>query len=221
MQVINGTMHVHASRSGDAKGKFMDDFTWNVVAHLLTAFRQLKALGWDGPDTTFILTSHASMDQYAPRLSEIGPIFTSCMRTSGHTVDHAILIPRPYKIWAVDQLHAMIQHAGRPEWDKQLGVAVFRGALSHFGRVPLLQRAGCSNLTDIACTLLPGGSTRAPPNNRGPSGYKWHIGGCAAICTTAWLTCQMAACRCPYLICPPQSRQVGEDVRAGHLFRHE
>lgn len=177
VQIIDGSMHLHTSHSGDAKGNYVDAFTWNVAAHLLTAFRQMKQRGWAGHDTTFILTSHASMDQFAAGLSEIGPLFIACMRTKGTLVNRAVLLPRPYKIWAVDQLQAEIARAGRPLWNKQLGVAIFRGALSHYGRVALLRRAGCSNLTNIACTLLPGGSLRAPPENWGPSGAKWHIGG--------------------------------------------
>ena len=131
VQLVSGHMYVHMSR--------FDDFTANVLNALHAAFKKMQKLGWKADGISFILSSHASMDQYPPRLSHSFPILTSCMRTSGPEVDHGILLPRPYKIWATDRPLSSLGNASHHVWEQKRGVGVFRGALSSFARVLLLQ----------------------------------------------------------------------------------
>ena len=154
VHLINGQVVSHMSNGSHGK---RDGFTENVRVSLLNALRRMQRAGWVAPNTSFILSSHAAMDQYPPRFAEHVPIFTACMRTHGQCPDRGILLPRPYKIFANDRPLRQAPSLGNVSWSQKRGVAIFRGALSSFARVPLLLRAARSVRADIACTLLPEG----------------------------------------------------------------
>jgi len=157
MRLINGQVVSHMSNGSHGK---RDAFTDNVVKSLVAALRRIQRAGWVAPNTSFVLSSHAAMDQYPPRLAEHVPIFTACMRTHGQCPDRGILLPRPYKIFANDKPLRQDPGLRNVSWSQKRGLAIFRGALSSFMRVPLLLRAARSIRADIACTLLPQGFVR-------------------------------------------------------------
>ena len=164
VQLIDGVMHLHTA-------SWCDSFTANVVSWLHAALRQMTRLGWKADGMSFIISSHASMDSYPNGTSRAFPIMTACMRTHGAQPDHGILMPRTYKIYAADKPLSSLGRYNNWTWEQKQPVAVFRGALSAYGRVRLLQHANRSKLTNIACTLLPKGAESA--SVRG----KWHAGG--------------------------------------------
>ena len=151
VQLTGEEMRVHSGPRGP------DDFMQNVLAYLASAFRSLRTKGWATNDMFFIISSHDSMNQYPPRFSQSFPIFTGCMRTRGKCADSGIMLPWTYKIFDGDQPMSS-SATGQLSWERKRGVAIFRGALSGPSRLPLFARARLSNVTDIACTLLPDGA---------------------------------------------------------------
>lgn len=159
IQIVRSQVWVHNLQSAG-------DFTFHYFKFFIKAFQYLSEEGSLPSHVAFIMTSQASFEQYPTKLRvDDAPLFGSCQDVSEN---HAIHIPRVYT-WFKDGVKIAPEKA---DWATKIPKAVFRGALSSFRRVPLLQLASKDQggVLDIACTLLPPGAIHA-------NGGIWHVGG--------------------------------------------